>query len=91
MTEYDYVFFYKEEPTVLQNGDIAKVDVAVKTIAFIRRNERIYTSFGDDKIYIEDININNSSQIIQDISGLTPVLNTNDSNDILIFKFSGKL
>ncbi len=91
MAEYDYMFFYKKEPTVLQSDDIAKVDVAVKTIAFIRRNERICTSFGDDKIYIKNININNSSQIIQDISGLTPVLNTNDSNDILIFKLSGKL
>ncbi len=91
MAEYDYMFFYKKEPTVLQSDDIAKVDITVKTVAFIRRNERIYTSFGDDKIYIEDININNSSQIIQDISGLTPVLDTNGSNDILIFKLSGKL
>lgn len=90
MTEYDYSFLYKGKSTILKNDDIAKVDIAVKTVAFIRNNERIYTEFGDDKIYIESINEVNSSEIIQKISKLTPVLNTNDSNGVLIFKLSGK-
>jgi len=85
------MFLYKGEPTVLQNGDIVKVDITTKTIAFVRNNVQIFCKFGGNKIYSVSISASNAPKIIQKITSLTPVLNTNDSDgDILIYELSGK-
>ncbi len=90
MTAYNYLFLYKREPTVLQSDDIATANTIVKTLSFVRNNIPIFLKFGKNKIYDKNLNANNASKIIRNISGITPVANTNDNGDILVFKLSGK-
>ncbi len=84
-----YIFKYKEQPTILQSGDIARVDIVGKTIVFIRKSVHIFLKFGSDVIHDDDIDTNNASKIIQNISKLTPFLDTNSNSDILVFELKG--
>ena len=91
MIIYNNMFLYNNQPTVLQNGDIVKVDIAAKTISFFRNNAPLSCKFGSEIIYCTGINTGNVTKKIQDISKLTPVMDTNDSvGDMLIFKLSGE-
>lgn len=92
MTTYNYIFLYRGEPIVFQDGDIARVDTIAKTISFSRNNEWAKTIFDKDNVHIENIDSTNACTIIQEITNTIPVLDTNDSTgDILIFKLTGKI
>ncbi len=91
MTTNNYIFLYKGESTIPKNGDVVKVNIVLKTITFTRNNTPISLKFWDNIICDKNINAYNAPEIIQSITKLTPVLDTNDSiGDILIFKLSGK-
>lgn len=86
-----YTFFFQNERVMFQNGDFAAHNTDTNTISFLRGCERIYTGSGDDKIRIEPEDGDDIPLIIENITGLTPMMK-DENGDIVIYElFEHKL